>query len=174
MAYEQLNETQVISLGGVSQKTGKKNPTELEGYYLGSELRPNKFNPDKPKNFYKFQTASGEVGIYASAGLDKIMQGARVGLMTKVTDTGKTRDVGKGNPMKIFSVAQDKTNVIDVGGSNTITPNDYSDDEIFDDEDGSTDEVAPIRARAPLTTTNVPGVDAQANLRAKLAKTRTA
>jgi hypothetical protein len=167
MAYEDLVNIQVVSLGGINAKTGKKNPTELEGYYLGSEQRPNKFNPEKPKNFYKFQTASGDIGVYGSAGIDDALKSARIGLMTKLVSTGQVKDTGKGNPMKLFKAAQDKTNTLSVPLGQSEW--DGADSDAYEEE--SSDEVVPTRPVAAVTAT-VPSTEKQARLNAMLNKHR--
>lgn len=164
MAYDELGQIKSIQLGGVNTKTGKKNPTQLEGYYIGYEKRPNKFNPDKPKNFYKFQTAEGDVGIYASAGLDKVLESATLGVMTKIVATGETLDVGKGNPMKIFKAYQDKSNSIEVAqrqDAETPVTSDSDDSyvetaeaEAAFEEDES--EPAPVVSARPVPPRTVP------------------
>lgn len=149
MGYEALGEVKFVKLGGVDAKTGKKNPTEIEGYYHSSEERPNKFNKDKPQKFYVFKTARGLEGIFGSGGLDKLMSGAALGTMTKVVDTGDRKDVGKGQPMKIYKVFQDSGNL---NTSSEVTTNyvetDYSDDSDLVDEE-PTEETRPTRATAP-------------------------
>lgn len=113
MAYEKLNDVKSITLGGVDKKSGKQNPTQLEGFYIRKEEKPNKFNPGKPQAFYVFETKEGPVGLFGKAGIDREMKKANLGVMTKVVDTGKLLDTGKGNPMRVFEVYQDSTNTID-------------------------------------------------------------
>lgn len=184
MAYESLEqEYKIVKLGGIDKTTGKKNPTQLEGYYLGFELRPNKFNPQKPQHFFKFQTQAGLVGTYGnSAGMVRAMRNAVEGCMTKLVDTGETLDTGKGNPMRVFKAWQDKANTIDVSTVNveepTASDDNYtstddipSDDALFDDEQ-AVDEIVPPRPVAPKVA---PVVDhaRQAKLQAMLAKSKT-
>lgn len=114
MAYEELKDVTGIKLGGTNKKTGKPNPTRLEGYFIRVEERINKFNKDKPQKFYVFQTAEGDVGLYGTAGIDREMRKATPGRMTLVIETGETLDTGKGNPMKVYVVKQDKSNAIEV------------------------------------------------------------
>lgn len=180
MAYEALGEVTVVTLGGINKTTGKKNPTELEGYLLGIEDRANKFNPGKPQKFYLFQTKDGEVGVYGKAGIDSVLRGARLGAMTKLVSTGETLDTGKGFPMKVFKAFQDKTNFIDIGPTNAPAEaaaqdsytgideevaQDDSDDSLFDE----TPPARPVAARTPLAT---PDAARQAKVQALLAKSR--
>ncbi len=177
MAYEEVSEVSTVQLGGVNKKTGKPNPTELEGYYVGVEQRPNKFNPAQPKNFYKFQTQNGLVGTYASAGIDSALKNAVLGRMTLLISTGEIKDTGKGNPMKVFKAKQDKTNTIDVDNASFASDN-------SSDEYGSTDTYSepeeveltpPARPVAPARAATVPSADRQARIQAMLSnKSRSA
>lgn len=178
MAYEILDDIQTVVLGGVDKKTGKKNPTQLEGYFLRVETRPNRYNPNKPQNFYIFQTSTGQVGIYGKAGIDREMKKATLGVMTLVKDTGQVLDTGKGNPMKVFQISQDKANVLDAASlaqSNVAPQSD--EDYISNSEDDETDEelVEEIAARAPVAPKvplKTPSAERQAALQALLSKSR--
>ena len=177
MAYESLEqEFRGIKLGGIDQKTGKKNPTEIEGYYLGFEQRPNKFNPTKPQHFYKFQTSDGLVGVYGtSAGLVRAMRNAVEGRMTKLVDTGETLDTGKGNPMRVFKAWQDKNNTIDpasIALSDEVTAGNYEDPTDEDSEEESLDEVTPARATRPAIPVSTPSSSSQARVQALLGKSK--
>ena len=185
MAYEVLGDVRTVKLGGVDKTTGKKNPTELEGYYLRVEGRPNKYNKDKPQNFYVFQTKEGEVGLYGKAGLDREMKKAVAGRMTKVIHTGKTVDTGMGNPMIVFQVMQDRSNTINVDEFNPPTPtqsaSDHSDGDGWSDDGGELEEITyeeveeetpPPRATAPRQPASAPSADRQARVQALLSKGR--
>lgn len=184
MGYELLADVQTVVLGG-TDKNGKRNPTQLEGFFLRTESRPNRFNPGKPQNFYVFQTETGEVGVYGKAGLDREMKKAKIGAMTKVVNTGKKLDTGKGQPMTIFEVYQDKTNAIKVeeiiSTAQTVSSQDLSEDgaawadeateDSFDDEEPM--DVAPApRAVAPQRTATPPSAAQQAKLQAVLNRNR--
>lgn len=146
MAYEKLNDVKLVTLGGIDKKTGKKNPTEIEGYYLRKEEKPNKFNPGKPQAFYVFETKAGAVGIFGKASIDREMAKANIGVMTKVVDTGTTRDTGKGNPMRVFEVFQDSGNSIDVAD---LPAPEATDDEPEHDDEDETAEPAHNPVRMP-------------------------
>lgn len=177
MAYEILDDIRPVVLGGVDKKTGKKNPTQLEGYYLRVESRPNRFNPEKPQNFYVFQTAEGQVGIYGKAGIDREMKKATLGVMTLVKDTGQVLDTGKGNPMKVFQIAQDKANILDADtlAASNVAPQSDEDyvSESEDSDDGEAiEEAPPARPVAPKVPLKAPSAERQAALQALLSKTR--
>lgn len=163
MAYEELGELRLVQLGGVNKVTGKNNPTEVEGYYLGSEDRPNRFDPKRPQKLYKFQTQNGDVGVFGKAGLDKVMKGATIGAMTKVVSTGETLDTGKGNPMKIFKAYQDKGNTTQVTTGGLDQPGDEYEE--VTDEDTS-DEVQYTRPTAPSTVATTPNAATRARVEA--------
>lgn len=154
MAYEKLSDVKPIALGGVDKKTGKKNPTELEGYYIRREEKPNKFNPGKPQSFYVFETKEGPQGLFGKAGIDREMKKAAVGVMTKVVDTGKLLDTGKGNPMRVFEVFQDSSNTIDVAelAAQAEAP---SDEPEQDDDNEELASFASTPVRAPSRPASV-------------------
>lgn len=177
MAYEILDDVKSVTLGGVDKKTNKKNPTQVEGYYLRVESRPNRFNPDKPQNFYVFQTAEGQVGVYGKAGIDREMKKATLGVMTLIKDTGQVLDTGKGNPMKVFQIAQDKANVLDADSlaASNVAPQsdeDYVSESEEADEEESIEEAPPARPVAPKVPLKAPSAERQAALQALLSKTR--
>lgn len=147
MAFKELGDVTPVTLGGINKETGAKNPTQLEGYYLRREERPNKFNPGKPQSFYVFQTKDGDRGLFGKAGIDREMKKAAIGAMTKVVDTGQVLDTGKGNPMKVFKVYQDSENTIDVH----VIEDNYTGDEPESDLDQEEilDEIPPARALPP-------------------------
>lgn len=113
MSYQELNNVKTVTLSGVDKQTNKKNPTEIEGYLIRVERRPNKFDPNKPQNYYVFLTPEGERGVYAKAGINSALKSARLGVMTKLVSTNETLDTGKGFPMKVFKGMQDSTNTLD-------------------------------------------------------------
>lgn len=175
MAYEEISDIETVTLGGVDKRTNQANPTELEGYLVGKEQRPNKFNPGTPQNYYIFQTKHGLQGVYAKAGINSALKNAVMGRMTKLVATGEELDTGKGFPMKVFKSYQDKNNTIDVD-SVDLTP---SHSEEQDDTYDSTGYTPPVAAapravapapRAPLST--VASASKQAEIQALLKSRR--
>lgn len=180
MAYEEIGNVPTVVLGGVDKKTGKKNPTQIEGYLLRVEPRPNKFNPDKPQNYYVFRTKDGDKGVYAKAGIDRELKNARYGRMTLLIDTGKTLDTGKGNPMRVFKAQQDPDNNIALseddkvqGYSNPGEPEiddtdadlqagaDDAGDSDLDGDAPAPDEQQVQRPRPPVRAAQPPSADRQ-------------
>lgn len=131
MAYEEVaaRGEKTFGLGGTykDKKTGKKyyNPTEVEGYYLGSRQIDSKANPGKKDTLHTFQGEvrdrngktifTGVSDIWGKTDLDRKISTAKVGLMTKASFTGMQPEeqvkAGK-RQMYLFKVLQDKTNVL--------------------------------------------------------------
>lgn len=183
MAYEEIGSVPGVTLGGSDKKTGKKNPTKIEGYLLRIETRPNKFNPDKPQNFYVLRTEKGDVGVYGKAGIDREMRNSRIGRMTLIEDTGKVLDTGKGNPMKVFKAMQDPKNTIEVTGEDAQAYQasdgaDYQDDLQTDDvgdqdlnaDASALDETLPARPQAPRQPAQAPSAERQRKVQELLSR----
>lgn len=134
MAYKEINSVgtyNFVTLGGYNKKTRLDNPVELEGYLIGSEEIVNQFDKAKMKTRFIFKTKDGNLAIDAPHDLKVKLSKATVGRMTLVQFTGE-KDVGKGNPMKEFKVAQDATNVLDEDTIAEIAK--YSAPQVEDDE----------------------------------------
>lgn len=145
MAYDELaGDVKIVKLGGVN-KEGKKNPMEVEGYLQYVQELHNKFNPSKPQKFYVLKTRRGLEGIYGKGGLDKLMSQAVPGLLTKIVDTGETKDTGKGNPMKVYKVFQDKDDSAEVMSSPAEDDREDSEENVFGVASSELDEPTPIR-----------------------------
>jgi len=141
MAIVKLTRLRVVTLGGVD-KQGKKNPTELQGYYLGYEKRVDKFNKEKLKNFYKFKTAEGTlIGVYGSAGINEVMQSELTVLnaWTTLINTGKTLEVNKGNPMKIYEAEQNQSKILKAYETPTPIQPDNGESEVEGDDEYADD-----------------------------------
>jgi hypothetical protein len=151
MAYEEISDIETVTLGGINKNTNEPNPTELEGYLVGKEQRPNKFNPGTPQNYYIFKTQYGLQGIYAKAGINSALKNAVMGRMTKLVATGETLDTGKGFPMKVFKAAQDKTNTIEVD----LIPA-YANAVDSDDSDDVGNWTPPVAAKTTAPTLKAP------------------
>lgn len=175
MPYEELGSVDTVSLGGSDTKTGKANPTQIEGYLVSVEQRPNKFNPSKPQNFYIFKTKSGLKGVFAKAGIDSVLKGAQLGAMTKLISTGETKDTGKGFPMKVFKAYQDKTNTVDTGLYAAAASNDDESEDTGNEEydsssesDESQEEAPPARPTKPAQAAKSPTAESIARMQAAL------
>lgn len=108
-----LNADITVSLGGSNKKTGKKNPTEVEGFYLGSR----KVDDKKKKSGYSYihtlQTDKGNLGVWGKTDLDRKLITVTPGTMVRITHTGMV-PTPNGDMYK-FSVEHDEDNIIDVG-----------------------------------------------------------
>lgn len=130
MAFQEvqsLDADTTISLGGVNRKTGKKNPTSAEGYYLGAR----QINSPKSKTgkawLYFFQTPTGNLGVYGKTDLDKKMGSAVPGQMMRITVAGMV-PTPNGDMYK-FKVEVDADNTIDVSNLSTEAVVTSSDDD---------------------------------------------
>ncbi len=139
MAYKEitaLDADTTIALGGTNGKTGKPNPTRVEGYYLGSkEVESPKSKTGKSFIHY-FKTKTGNVAVWGKTNLDRKLSSAKVGEMTLVIQSG-TQRTANGN-MYLYSVQQDDTNTIEVANTSSNSPS-FNEDEGID-EDYNNDE----------------------------------
>lgn len=131
MAYKEvisLDAEVTVSLGGINRKTGKKNPTQVEGYYLGSRTVEDRKNKNGLSYIYYFLTANGNVGVWGKTDLNKKMTSASTGAMTRVTCTGQ-RETPNG-PMYVYKLEVDKDNTMDVselGAASSTAADAYND-----------------------------------------------
>lgn len=145
MGFQEINglDAEVtIALGGKNKTTGKLNPTQIEGYYLGKREVTDKKKKSGVSYIYIFQTPKGNVGVWGKTDLDKRMAAAVPGVMLRVTSTG-TRPTPNGD-MYTFKVEADADNTIEVGGGNSYTGSSFDsvDEEspAFEALDEATDE----------------------------------
>lgn len=104
-----------ISLGGTNRKTNKKNPTEVEGYYLGNRQVEDKKKKDGKSYIYFFQTSKGNIGVWGKTDLDRKMASVQVGTMTRAS-FDKMVPTPNGEMYK-FKVEVDTENTIEVASS---------------------------------------------------------
>lgn len=183
MAFKEvidLNCENTISLGGSNKKTGKANPTKIEGYYLGRRSIEDTKKASGVSYIYIFQTQKGNVGVWGKTDLDRKMLTVQAGNMVRVTQTGMKET--KNAPMYVYKVEHDPENTIDVSGLSGDNGN--SDDlgtssgsfglgeDAYEEEtdlgdDSALDEVTPSRAVAPRAAVAV-GADRAAQVQALL------
>lgn len=152
MAYREVNDLSTdvtISLGGVNKKTGKKNPTSIEGYYLGSRQVEDKKKKSGVSYIYVFQTAEGNVGVWGKTDLDRKMQSAPLGAMTRATHSGM-RATPNGE-MYTYKVEIDKDNTIEVEGLEASFPDRESSSNNTEDDDNSIVDEDDEEAQAAAT-----------------------
>lgn len=149
------------ALGGVNRKTGKANPKQVEGYYVGRK------EVDSPKAksgkcfLYILQTEKGNLGIWGKTDLDRKMNSATIGASTRITQSGMSPT--KNGDMYKFTVEVDLDNTIEVSavpadnGYQSATNDDDNGDMSYlqeTDLDGEDDvDVAPP---APAARTSRP------------------
>lgn len=115
MPYQEvtdLNAENVTPLGGPNKKTGKPNPKEVEGYYLGSRKVDSKKARSGFAYIHVFQTSGGNKGVWGKTDMDRKILAVTPGTMTKVTHTGSVPTPN--GDMYTYKVQFDKTNVIEV------------------------------------------------------------
>lgn len=145
-----------IALGGKNRKTGKTNPTEVEGYYLGNR----KVTDTKKKSGFSyihfFQTANGNIGVWGKTDLDRKLLTVTPGTMT-LASFDRMVETPNGE-MYRYKVAVDTDNTIVVAAPSsdaglTEDGNDdsgsYSADSASseDDEDAAQEEALAAAAR---------------------------
>lgn len=143
MAYKEivsLDADTTVAIGGANRKTGKKNPTEVEGFYLGTKEVSSPKSKTGKASIHIFQTAKGNVGVWGKTDMDRKMRTAVPGAMTLVKFE-KMQATPNGEMYK-YSVAQDTDNTIEVDQVNT---GDEGGNEGLDNDE---DDTSDLQARA--------------------------
>lgn len=122
-----------IALGGTNKKTGKKNPTTAEGYYLGSRKVENKTGES---SIHFLQTSKGNLGIWGKTDLDRKLTAVVPGTMVRLNFTGM-QATPRGDMYK-FKVEVDADNSIDVSGLASSNSSSSTEDQGLT-EDGNED-----------------------------------
>ncbi len=159
-----------IQLGGTNKKTGKANPTKLEGFYLGSKEVPSKKAKTGFSKLHAFQTPKGTIGVWGKTDLDSKLATVTLGFMTRVSYTGMKET--KNNPMYVYKVEVDSDSSIEVGATAVFDNESASDDSasVGDDaayaddgddtdpgaEEAQPDEAPPARATPPRHAAKAP------------------
>lgn len=182
MAFKKLadlNTGTTVALGGLNKKTGKPNPTKLEGYYLGTKQVVSPKSRTGFSAVHVFQTPKGETGVWGKTDLDSKMKAATLGAMTRITQSGKQAIPGK-NDMYKFTVEVDEDNTIEVSGAQTEQVEEETSDEEYvadsfeeeesavDADDEPLDEIAPVRATPQRQAANTVDAARQARVQALL------
>ncbi len=185
MAYESIQDLDAditVSLGGINKKTGKKNPSQVEGYYLGNRKVDSKKDKKGFAYIYFFQTQNGNLGVWGKTDLDRKMAQVTPGTMTLIKQSG-TVATPNGEMYK-FTVAVDSENTIAVNFPKADSPDNTADGttSYATDDDGATDddlddappadEPPPPRAAAPARPASAPDAARQAKVQALLNRNR--
>lgn len=116
-----LDADNTVALGGMNRKTGKKNPTSVEGYYLGSK----KVDSKKAKNGFAYihilQTAKGNLGVWGKTDLDRKILTVTPGTMIRATHVGM-QETPNGEMYK-YKLEQDPDNSIPVLAATSVNQN---------------------------------------------------
>lgn len=166
-----LDAETTISLGGRNKKTGKNNPTEIEGYYLGKRDVASKKAKSGFCSIYYFQTPKGNVAVWGKTDLDRKMSGVAPGLMVRAS-FDKMQATPNGEMYK-YKVEFDPDNTIEVdllpagnttaGSVDGSSGDDYSSDDTDDQDSEDTAQAAALAA-----------AERQARVQAMLNKNKTA
>lgn len=184
MAFKELadlNCENATALGGTDRKSGKKNPTSIEGFFIGSR---DVASPKSKTGFaalHVFQTAKGNQGVWGKTDLDSKLRGVTPGCLVRVTFTGMQET--KNNPMYKFRVEVDADNTIDVAtadAGSTAEDQDgsgesedsYEEEADVGEDEAPADVISAARAQAPRRPVTAPSAEAQARTQALLARKR--
>lgn len=182
MGYQKksdLSTETTIQLGGVNKKTGKPNPSFVEGYYLGAKTTQSDFGEGK---LHVFQTASGNVGVWGKTNSNRLLSAEHVGQMVKLSFTGMGKaQKGRAAPYN-FELLFDADNTIAVSSEAATTfgeqeaaesyedAPDYSaeETEIDAEEEEALDVAPPARPVMPKRAATPPSAESRAKVQALL------
>lgn len=162
MAFTELADlgcSKAVALGGRDKKTGKANPTQIEGYFIGTRQVE---SPKARSGFcalHVFQTKSGNVGVWGKTNLDSKMKSATPGAMTRVTFVGMVET--KNNPMYKYKVEIDKDNVIDIAASSSAEEGNFVDEDSSEDLSASGYEESEETGTEAVTKAIPPSISSQ-------------
>lgn len=142
MAFKELLELDAnttIAIGGVNRKTGKKNPTSAEGYYLGSREVPSTKSKTGKCWIHYLSTDEGNLGVWGKTNMDKKIVQVPTGTMVRITFTGMKPS--KNGDMYVYSVALDKENTIDMEAEFGGNPRNETSFGLFESGDGEEEDV---------------------------------
>lgn len=186
MAFEDvvdLDCSVTYAIGGVDKKSGKKNPTSIEGYYLGSRQVPNSKYNNGMSTLHIFQTTRGNEGVWGKTNLDTQLSTVTPGRLTRVIFIGMVDT--KNNPMYKYKLQVDKKNTINVGAESDLDSDESQSAAVYDgdnlnelSEDDDTgaeeplDEIEVARAVAPRVAAKMPSQEQQRKVQSLLGKKR--
>lgn len=157
-----------IALGGINRKTGKANPTQVEGYFLGSkEVESRKSKTGKAK-LHVLLTSKGKLGVWGKTDLDRKLNNVTAGVMVRLTQDGMV-PTPNGDMYK-YRVEIDEENKTEVGiQSSPAKYYDESEEEqSLDSDETASDEVEYTPARAPARAAEAPSAARQSAVREML------
>lgn len=151
MAFKELNDLSadnVIALGGQNRKTGKKNPTSVEGFYLGSKKVESKKSKSGFAYIHILQTPQGNIGVWGKTDLDRKILTAVPGTMVRATHVGM-QETPNGEMYK-FKVEVDPDNTIEVNLSTAAQSFNDEDEESLNEATSEDEESGYEEARIPV------------------------
>lgn len=165
------------ALGGTDKKSGKKNPTQVEGYLIGSKEIPDKFSKTGTGYLHIFQTQEGRVGVFGKTDLNRKIKNVAPGTMVRATFTGTIPT--KFGDMAKYMVETDEANVIEVALNNNTANSESSDDSSYtsdpsdedvdaNEDETALDEVVPPRPTKPAKAAATADAARQARVQALL------
>lgn len=161
-----------ISLGGKDKKTGKLNPTTIEGYYLGKRVIADTKKKSGKSYIYIFQTPTGNKGVWGKTDLDNKMLEVTPGTMTRASFLKMVPT--KNGDMYRYKVEVDVDNTIEVSAVEVEdTGSDYleTDSTTNSEEEQLEEETAEVDEEAEATAALV-AQERQARTQAILAKAK--
>lgn len=165
--------SKTIQVGGKGAD-GTRNPTEIEGYYLGAKETDGQYGPGK---LHIFQTSEGNVGVWGKSNSNRLLTGDLVGQMVKLTFTGMSKPAKGKRPAYLYQVQHDPENTIDASGIDLNASEDSDnlpdyggeeDSDVFGDESNDYEEPIIQRAVAPKVAAKAPSAAQQAKVQALL------
>lgn len=135
------------AIGGFNKKERKDNPTEAEGYFLGTKVVESSLSATGKANLHILQTDKGNLGIWGKTNMDQKLAAVTPGVRVRITFVG-TQPSKKGSPMYLYKVLVDADDSIEVASqASTLETEEYDDNPNaeFDREE----EVEAPRAAAP-------------------------
>lgn len=189
MGFEQVIDLDCATstaIGGRDKKSGKANPTQAEGYFLGTRQVASKLSQSGFANLHVLQTPNGNLGIWGKKDMDTKLKDVAPGTMVRITFVGMQPT--KKQDMYKYKVEQDKSNRLDMGSlavgdgetDTGFTDNGTSDyaaeEEEADDLDDAppADEAPAARAQPPRQPAKAPDAARQAKVQEMLNKARAA
>lgn len=105
-----------IKIGGKDDE-GNPRPTQVEGYYLGSKVTPDKGYG--PGLLHFFKTKQGDIGVWGKTMMNNSLTEDLVGQMVRVTYKGLGKKTPGKNPAQLFDVEHDPDNVLEEAAAAT-------------------------------------------------------
>ncbi len=178
-----LDASVTTAIGGVDKETGKKNPTSIEGYYIGTRQVPSRKSKSGFCSLHVLQTAKGNVGVWGKTNLDQKIPTVKPGQMVRITFTGMVET--RNNPMYKYKLEIDADNTIEVslpdetqplaqGGEEeeTYTTQEDPSPYVAEEEVPVEEELPPARAKAPAARPQAASPQRQAQVAALLGSKR--